>query len=146
MNKEFRTPFYGTVPTSSLPASNITYDNSSSGIDATNVQDAIDAVAQGGGGGGESNVFVINCTKEDEAETMTTDKSYSEAVAAVLAGKSLAFNIKYENEGVVGLIQSANTWLAQGDFSNPTPETLYLAIIITEDYWVYTDEYTMGIM
>lgn len=41
MNKEFRTPFYGTVPTSSLPASNITYDNSDSGIDATNVQDAI---------------------------------------------------------------------------------------------------------
>lgn len=45
MNKEFRTPFYGTVPTSSLPASNIIYDNSDSGINATNVKDAIDELA-----------------------------------------------------------------------------------------------------
>lgn len=127
-------------------ASAVTYNNSSSGLDANTVQEAIDTLAQGGGGGGESNVFVINCTNADEAETMTTDKSYSEAVAAVLAGKSLAFNIKYENEGVVSLIQSANVWIAQGDFNNPTPETLYIAFIIAEDYWIYTDEYTMGIM
>lgn len=37
-------------------AGDIAYDNTGSGLTATNVQDAIDEVAQGGGGGGSSDV------------------------------------------------------------------------------------------
>lgn len=37
-----------------IPAAEVTYDNTSSGLSATDVQDAIDELAQGGGGGGPS--------------------------------------------------------------------------------------------
>ena len=40
-------------------ADEVTYDNTSSGLNATNVQDAIDEVAQSGGGG-ESNVAIVD--------------------------------------------------------------------------------------
>lgn len=49
-------------------AGDITYDNSGSGLTATNVQDAIDEVAQGGGGGGSLTQKLPLMTSNTEAE------------------------------------------------------------------------------
>lgn len=61
----------------SVEASIIDYDNSSSGIDATNVQEAIDKLAEGGGGEGSG---VIKVTYDDfiahEEEYRSSGKTY----------------------------------------------------------------------
>lgn len=44
----------------SLDSSDIDYDNSGSGLTADNVQDALDELAQGGGGGGVDYLTVVN--------------------------------------------------------------------------------------
>ena len=52
---------------SDLPASDVTYDNTESGLSADNVQDAIDEVAQSGGSGGHTiqNASGVNMPQEN---------------------------------------------------------------------------------
>ena len=52
-------------------AGDIAYDNSGSGLTATNVQDAIDEIAQGGGGGGTGSVEVTADGTKTNAQLMT---------------------------------------------------------------------------
>lgn len=123
-------------------ASSVTYNNSNSGIEATNVQQAIDALAQGGGGGGESNVLIINVLADD----VTTDKSFSEVATAVNAGKTLVFKLNSYDEGVLIDVQACTAWFANGDFSNIDPSQFHIGFYYqnnTEYPVMYSDDYQM---
>ena len=76
----------GTIATTDdIPtdASDVTYDNTQSGLTATNVQDAIDEVAQGGGGGSYSagdGIDIIN--NEISVDTAFTEASTRANIAS----------------------------------------------------------------
>ncbi len=70
----------------SSSADDVTYDNTASGLNATNVQDAIDEVAQGGGGG-ESNVERLEVTMS--GNVVSTVKTAAEIAALYAAGKMI---------------------------------------------------------
>lgn len=66
-------------------ADEVSYDNTASGLNATNVQDAIDEMAQGGGG--ESNVERLEVTMS--GNVVSTVKTAAEIEALYAAGKMI---------------------------------------------------------
>ena len=81
----------GTIATTDdIPtdASDMTYDNTQSGLTATNVQDAIDEVAQGGGGGSYSAGDGIDITNNE----ISVDTTFTEASTRtnIASGDSLS--------------------------------------------------------
>ena len=75
----------GIVMPSFFPASRVTYDNTQSGLTSTDVQDAIDELAQGGGGGGGHTIWnaiktaLTQRTKLWFADAKVTDDSTEQA-------------------------------------------------------------------
>jgi len=71
---------YVITDTTSVPltASAIPYDNTSSGLTATDVQEAIDEVAAGGGGGGTSNYNDLSNKPQVNGVTLSGDKDSSD--------------------------------------------------------------------
>ena len=69
-------------------AADISYDNSDSGLSATNVQDAIDEVAQSGGGGGVGTVVNL---------TTTTPSFHNKTVT--LTGTYATYTTTFDNTG-----------------------------------------------
>ena len=69
-------------------AADISYDNSDSGLSATNVQDAIDEVAQSGGGGGVGTVVNL---------TTTTTSFHNKTVT--LTGTYATYTATFDNTG-----------------------------------------------
>jgi hypothetical protein len=68
-------------------ADKVSYDNTTSGLSATNVQAAIDEVAQGGGGGGSSDIEVIEFSLS--GATFSTVLTAGQIKALIAAGKTL---------------------------------------------------------
>ena len=63
-------------------AEQVTYDNTGSGLTATNVQDAIDEVAQGGGGGGVGAWTLVD-TKTGTSDTIALSNTMTEIYVIV---------------------------------------------------------------
>lgn len=63
-------------------ADEVSYDNTDSGLEADNVQDAIDEVANAGGSGG---VFLVTITYDEQ--TYSADKTFAEIQNALSAGQ-----------------------------------------------------------
>ena len=81
-------------------AGDIAYDNTGSGLTATNVQAAIDEVAQGGGGGGVGDW------------TLAGSATGNTPIAIPAGAKELAFAFEYNNDGntfIIPVIELSST-------------------------------------
>ena len=93
-------------------ADEVSYDNTSSGLNATNVQDAIDEVAQGGGGGGSFAPDIYVSCSSDVEPTESDPILYTEPVfgfgdtidniVTKLGNGSLVFAGKHKFPGTMG--------------------------------------------
>ena len=84
---------YVITDTTSVPltAGAIPYDNTSSGLNATDVQDAIDEIAAGGGGGGTSNYNDLSNKPQVNGITLSGDKD-SEDLGIVWQGTQAQYD------------------------------------------------------
>ena len=96
----------GTVPT----AAQVTYDNTGSGLTATNVQDAIDEVAQGGGGSAK--------TKRATSTQLTNSTAIAELKSAFLALTEAEKIGSYVKDTVNNLILPFSGSLADGTYGS----------------------------
>ena len=77
-------------------AADISYDNSDSGLSATNVQDAIDEVAQSGGGGGVGTVVNLTTTTASfHNKTVTLTGAYATYTATFDSTGHASVNVYY---------------------------------------------------
>lgn len=106
----------------SIDASQIPYDHTTSGLAATDVQDAIDEVAQGGGGGGSVSPYTSNPAALGTANPGSSDK-YSRGdhvhpkpsasdIGAIAAPSSPATGAFLVWSGSAWVAQTLATWVA----------------------------------
>lgn len=77
------------APGGEVDANDVSYDNTSSGLTATNVQDAIDELAQGGGAGGADLNFTVSGTGTVTSTVGTVNSSSTSVKALLNAGLSI---------------------------------------------------------
>lgn len=101
-------------------AGDIAYDNTGSGLTATNVQDAIDEVAQGGGGGGPVVIKTVNSDGSmSNAQIMA---ALSTELADINMNSYLVVTISgAKSKYVIGYLSATEAW-----FSKVTADTTVL--------------------
>lgn len=112
----------GKVPSTQLPpipsdASDIEYDNTQSGLTATDVQEAIDELAQGGGGGGTAASISYDNTGSGLSATDVQD-AIDELAAGGGGGGPSPYTSNPAMDGTASPGSSAN--YARGDHVHPT--------------------------
>lgn len=98
------------APGGAVQADDVEYDNTDSGLSATNVQDAIDELAQGGSAGGADLNFVTSATGTVTAVSGITYTASESSVKALLnAAKSIGKiygGLRFDS----GTLQMADGW------------------------------------
>ena len=95
-------------------AGDIAYDNSGSGLTATNVQDAIDEVAQGGGGGGAAWTQIGQETGTTAITLAGTENEIIVEVGAPVGSDTLYFTIALIKDMLSGTVKTYRTGASDG--------------------------------
>lgn len=105
------------APGGAVQADEVEYDNTDSGLSATNVQDAIDELAQGGSAGGADLNFVTNGSATVTLETGLTLSAADSSVKYLLNTDKSIGKIYGGIKGDGSLTLTASTWTKIGTLS-----------------------------